>query len=140
MSEFTSLGMFSRRCNEKFAPVHRCKTSTFSLLQIANDSEQLVEREVDDDGNEYGGDINQQDMAKISFHAILGKTSGHVVSKYGVAVDSEKVQAVLNWSLPRDAKEVRGFLGLIGYYRRSVKGYGLIAKPLTDLTKKNGFL
>ncbi|GJR06711.1 retrotransposon polyprotein [Tanacetum coccineum] len=207
----------------------QCKTSTFSLLEIANDSEQLVEREADDDGNEYDGDINQQDMAEISFHAILRKTSekyklqgvpsvtktdvslqsystlptatskapptqvipgiqsllsayqdvfvevntlppnraqthsitllpnstppnirpyhypydqktqiesqitldllrnnkffanakncafgerkiqflGHVVSKYGVAVDSEKVQAVLNWSLPRDAKELK---------------------------------
>ena len=62
------------------------------------------------------------------------------MSKDGVVVDLEKVHAVLNWPLPRDAKEVRVFLGLTGYYRRFVKGYGLISKPLTDLTKKNGFL
>lgn len=63
----------------------------------------------------------------------------HVVSQDGVIVDSDKIQAVLNWPLPGDAKELRGFLGLIGYYRCFVKCYGMIARPLTDLTKKNVF-
>nr|GEU63528.1 ribonuclease H-like domain-containing protein [Tanacetum cinerariifolium] len=50
------------------------KPSTFSLLEISNDNEQLVDREVEADENEYEEGINQQDMAEISFHAILGKT------------------------------------------------------------------
>ncbi|GJT69161.1 hypothetical protein Tco_1028447 [Tanacetum coccineum] len=62
------------------------------------------------------------------------------VKRWGTRESYKKVQAVLNWPLPRDSKKVHGFLRLTGYYRRFVKGYGLIAKPLTDLTKKNGFM
>ncbi|XP_073153876.1 uncharacterized protein [Henckelia pumila] len=62
---------------------------------------------------------------------------GHIVSKEGIAVDPSKVEAVQNWGIPKNASEIRSFLGLAGYYRKFIKGFSSIAVPLTSLTKKN---
>ena len=62
---------------------------------------------------------------------------GHVISKDGISVDTAKVEAVSNWSQPKNASEVRSFLGLAGYYRRFIEGFSKIALPLTKLTRKN---
>ncbi|XP_073136996.1 uncharacterized protein [Henckelia pumila] len=62
---------------------------------------------------------------------------GHIVSKDGIAVDPSKVEAVQSWGIPKNATEIRSFLGLAGYYRKFIKGFSSIAVPLTSLTKKN---
>ena len=62
---------------------------------------------------------------------------GHVISDEGVSVDSQKIEAVVNWKPPKNVSEVRSFLGLTGYYRKFVEGFSRIAAPLTKLTRKD---
>jgi hypothetical protein len=62
---------------------------------------------------------------------------GHVVSNGGIAVDLSKVKDVLNWKPSTDVGEIRSFLGLAGYYKRFIKGFSKLAKPMTALLKKN---
>ncbi|GJW80866.1 putative reverse transcriptase domain-containing protein [Tanacetum coccineum] len=62
---------------------------------------------------------------------------GHVVNCDGIHVDPSKVESVKNWKTPESSTEIRSFLGLAGYYRRFIKNFSKIAKPLTLLTQKN---
>ena len=62
---------------------------------------------------------------------------GHIVNNQDISVDSEKVEAVLEWPRPTNVTEIQSFLGLAGYYRRFVEGFSRLAAPLTRLTKKN---
>ncbi|GJV78676.1 ty3-gypsy retrotransposon protein [Tanacetum coccineum] len=64
---------------------------------------------------------------------------GHIISARGVQVDPKKVSAVGDWPVPKNQRQVRGFLGLAGYYRRFIRGYASVAAPLTDLLKHEGF-
>ena len=64
------------------------------------------------------------------------KYLGHVVSSQGVTTDPEKISAVAEWPVPKDKKALRRFLGFCLYYRKFVKGFSLIAKPLFCLTEK----
>ena len=58
---------------------------------------------------------------------------GHVVSEEGIHTDPSKTEAVKSWPIPKCTKDVRKFLGFTGYYRRFVKNYAAIARPLNDL-------
>ena len=62
---------------------------------------------------------------------------GHVVSSEGVTPDPSKIEKVADWPTPTTTKEVQQFLGLASYYRKFVKDFAELAKPLHRLTEKN---
>jgi hypothetical protein len=64
---------------------------------------------------------------------------GHIIGEQGVQVHQEKIQAILDWPIPKTLTELKGFLGICSYYRRFVKGFSQLCTPLTDLTKKGAF-
>ncbi|OWY98628.1 Retrotransposon Polyprotein [Phytophthora megakarya] len=61
---------------------------------------------------------------------------GHIVTPAGILPNPEKVKAVMNVQQPRDLHEIRSFLGLISYFRRSIPGYASISAPLERLKMK----
>jgi len=61
---------------------------------------------------------------------------GHIVSKEGISVDPNKIQAVKDWSTPKSATDIRSFIWLAGYYQRFAQDFSKIAAPLTKLTRK----
>lgn len=62
---------------------------------------------------------------------------GHTITKDGLKPNNDKIEAVLNFPLPRTVTEIKSFLGLIGYYRKLIKDFAKIVKPMTYCLKKN---
>ena len=60
---------------------------------------------------------------------------GHVINKYGIKTDPGKVEKIKNWPIPETKKELTTFLGLCGYYRKFIKGYAKIVRPLELLLR-----
>jgi hypothetical protein len=62
---------------------------------------------------------------------------GRAISAGGILVDLDKVRDVLNWMPPTNVSEIQSFFGLAGYYRRFIKDFSKIAKPMKKLLEKN---
>lgn len=75
-------------------------------------------------------------MSKCKFAQPRLTYLGHVISAAGVSTDDKNIAAVKDWPTPTNAREVRWFLGLAGYYRRFVRNFGIISRSLTNLLKK----
>lgn len=80
---------------------------------------------------EYGLKLSPE---KCRFFQTSVRYLGHIVSQDGVETDPAKVETLKTWPKPTNLKELRSFLGFAGYYRRFVRDYSQIIKPLTDLT------
>ena len=61
---------------------------------------------------------------------------GHIISEDGIATSPDKISAITQWPVPRNLKQLRGFLGFCGYYRRFIPQFSEIASPLHELTQK----
>ena len=62
---------------------------------------------------------------------------GHIVSKEGIAADPSKIESIKSWPSPRTTTEVRSFIGSCSYYRRHIKDFASISRPMHKLTEKN---
>jgi hypothetical protein len=61
---------------------------------------------------------------------------GHIILEDGVALDPEKINAIMDWPTPRNVSEVRSFMGLAGYCRRFLNGFPKIGHPITSAQRK----
>lgn len=76
-------------------------------------------------------------LEKCSFHASRVSFLGHVFTKGRLAMDDAKVRAIREWPVPTSVKEVQRFLGFANFYRRFIRDFGVLALPLTELTRKS---
>ena len=63
------------------------------------------------------------------------KYLGHVVSADGISIDPAKIQCVKEWPVPQSQEQLQSFLGFVGYYRRFIKDFSKISRPLYDLSR-----
>ena len=75
--------------------------------------------------------------SKCFFFQTETKYLGHVVSGNGVSCDPEKIKAVKSWPVPRNIRDVRSFIGTVAYYKRFIRNFAQICRPLHALTCKN---
>lgn len=78
-------------------------------------------------------------FSKCDFTVTTVHYLGHLISDGLMTPDPAKIKAILDWPQPRSLSALRGFLGLSGFYRKFIKGYTVLAAPLTDLLRVNNF-
>ena len=74
---------------------------------------------------------------KCHFMVNKGIVLGHIISKKGIKVDKAKVDLIENFPPPKTIREIRSFLGHVGFYRRFIKDFSKTARPLTNLLSKD---
>ena len=77
----------------------------------------------------------QLDINKCEFTVQETKYLGLIVTSDGIKMDPQKVEAILQWKLPTGIKDLQSFIGFANFYRRFIKGFSTIARPLTNMLK-----
>lgn len=105
------------------------------ILPMKDESEGLTKlKEVLQRADEFGLEFNWK---KCHFMKKKIEYLGYIIEERKIQPSEEKIVAVSKFKIPKDVKALQSFLGLTGYFRKFVKNYALIARPLTDLLKKN---
>ena len=73
---------------------------------------------------------------KCHFMVTQGIVLGHIVSKKGIEVDKSKVELISNLPTPKCVRDIRSFLGHVGFYRRFIKYFSAITRPLCNFLAK----
>jgi hypothetical protein len=71
---------------------------------------------------------------KSFFHVKEVEFLGYIINANGVEMSTRKVEAVRSWETPKNLKDVQRFLGFANFYRRFIKNFSGVARPITDLT------
>ncbi len=79
----------------------------------------------------------QVDIEKCEFSVIEIKYLGLIITIHEIKMNSEKINAVMNWAASRDVKDVQSFLSFVNFYRRFIKEFFKLTGPLTALTRKD---
>ncbi|TQV89904.1 retrotransposon nucleocapsid protein [Cordyceps javanica] len=95
------------------------KQHVHEVLQILQDNKLLVE------------------AAKCKFHQRSVQFLGFIVTHGEIQMCQDKIKAIKEWPTPTNVRDVRAFTAFVNFYRKFLKGYGDISRPLTDLTKKD---
>nr|GEX99235.1 putative reverse transcriptase domain-containing protein [Tanacetum cinerariifolium] len=82
------------------------------------------------------GDKSDEKKSILSIISCV-KAHNHVIDSEGIHVDPIKIESIKDWESPKTPTEIRQFLGLASYYRRFIKGFSKISKPMTKLTQKS---
>jgi hypothetical protein len=75
-------------------------------------------------------------LSKCSFYQKKIHYLGHIISKDGIVMDPEKIEAIREWSTSKNVTEVRSFISIVGYYRKFIARFSRIAHPITSLQRK----
>ncbi|RVX00475.1 Retrovirus-related Pol polyprotein from transposon 17.6 [Vitis vinifera] len=125
------------------------------MLSIFNDMVERIMKVFMDDITVYGGSYKEcllhleavlqrcieKDLVlnweKCHFMVQQGIVLGHIISKNGIEVDKAKVELIVKLPPPTNVKGIRQFLGHAGFYRRFIKDFSKISKPLCELLVKD---
>ncbi|KAK1649967.1 hypothetical protein QYE76_067772 [Lolium multiflorum] len=112
------------------SPVH-CVPKKGGMTVVPNDNDELIPQRRCEETNLI---LNWE---KCHFMVNEGIVLGHKISERGIEVDRAKVEAIEKMPYPRDVKGIRSVLGHAGFYRRFIKDFSKISKPLTNLLQKD---